>query len=405
MNKTLSLIACAAALSCGTAAAQSSVNLYGLADVSITRVTGYAQGSVTSLSSGHMEGSRWGLKGEEDLGGGYKALFTVESRVELDNGGLGNRPESGNQLPDRLTAGLPASLAAALTNVAIGPSLGVNVNNAGFDRQAWLGLVTPVGGFLMGRQYTPAFEALATFDIMNTQSALSAGQIVTIPAGLDIRYNNTLQYRVVQGPWSGSLMASFNGGASSSSNQLLGLNAIYRGDAFQAGFGYNTKNDSAGLQALRTTVFGASTNLGAWKVSGMFARIEEPNPSAGQELTAGLTAQAVPAPLIATVLDRLKQDANLLHLGARYDMGAAGQLTVAVNRLNDRRSSDADITSYGVAYTYPLSKRTDVYGVLARFNNSANAQAAPGGNAYLGGVTATAGTDSTSIAVGMRHRF
>lgn len=352
-----------------------------------------------------MEGSRWGLKGEEDLGGGYKALFTVESRVELDTGGLGNRPESGNQLPDRLTAGLPASLAAALTNVAIGPSLGVNVNNAGFDRQAWLGLVTPVGGFLMGRQYTPAFEAFATFDIMNTQSALSAAQIVTIPAGLDIRYNNTLQYRVVQGPWSGSLMASFNGGASSSSNQLLGLNALYRGDAFQAGFGYNTKNDSAGLQALRTTVFGASTNLGAWKVSGMFARIEEPNPSAGQELTAGLTAQAVPAPLIATVLDRLKQDANLLHLGARYDMGAAGQLTVAVNRLNDRRSSDADITSYGVAYTYPLSKRTDVYGVLARFNNSANAQAAPGGNAYLGGVTATAGTDSTSIAVGMRHRF
>jgi len=403
MNKLLSLIACAAVLSCGTAAAQSSVNLYGLADVSITRVTGYAQGSVTSLSSGHMEGSRWGLKGEEDLGGGYKALFTVESRVELDNGGLGNRPKSGTQLPDRVTAGLPALLASDLT-ANIGATLGVNVNNAGFDRQAWLGLVTPVGGFLMGRQYTPAFEAFATFDIMNTQSALSAAQIVTIPVGLDIRYNNTLQYRVVQGPWSGSLMASFNGGASSSTNQLLGLNAIYRGDAFQAGFGYNTKNDSAGKQSLRTTVLGASTNLGAWKVSGMFTRIEEPNPSAGPLITSKLTG-TLAEPLIPVVLDRLKQDANLLHLGARYDMGAAGQLTVAVNRLNDRRSSDADITSYGVAYTYPLSKRTDVYGVLARFNNSANAQAAPGGNAYLGGVTATAGTDSTSIAVGMRHRF
>lgn len=403
MNKTLSLIACAAALSCGTAAAQSSVNLYGLADVSITRVTGYAQGSVTSLSSGHMEGSRWGLKGEEDLGGGYKALFTVESRVELDNGGLGNRPKSGTQLPDRVTAGLPALLASDLT-ANIGATLGVNVNNAGFDRQAWLGLVTPVGGFLMGRQYTPAFEAFATFDIMGTQSSLSAGQIITIPAGLDIRYNNTLQYRVAQGPWSGSLMASFNGGASSSSDQLLGLNALYRGDAFQAGFGYNTKNDSAGKQSLRTTVLGASTNLGAWKVSGMFTRIEEPNPSAGPLITSKLTG-TLAEPLIPVVLDRLKQDANLLHLGTRYDMGAAGQLTVAVNRLNDRRSSDADITSYGVAYTYPLSKRTDVYGVLARFNNSANAQAAPGGNAYLGGVTATAGTDSTSIAVGMRHRF
>lgn len=405
MKKALSLIACAAALVCNGALAQSSVTLYGLADVSLTRVTGYAQGSVTSLSSGHMEGSRWGVKGEEDLGGGYKALFTLESRVELDTGGLGNRPESGNQLPDRLTAGLPASLAAALTNVAIGPSLGVNVNNAGFDRQAWVGLVTPVGGFLMGRQYTPAFEALATFDIMNTQSALSAGQIITIPVGLDIRYNNALQYRVVKGPWSGSLMASFTGGASSSSNQLLGLNALYRGDAFQAGFGYNTKNDSAGQQALRTTVLGASTNQGAWKLSGMLARIEEPNPSSGPELTAGLTTAGVPTALISTVLDRLKQDANLLHLGVRYDLGAAGHVTLAYNKLNDKRASNADTTSYGLAYAYPLSKRTGLYTVLTRFSNSGTAQAAPGGNGYLGGVTATAGTDSTSIALGMRHSF
>ena len=74
-------------------------------------------------------------------------------------------------------------------------------------------IAAPIGGFLMGRQYTPAFEALATFDIMGTQSSLSAGQIITIPAGVDIRYNNALQYRVVQGPWSGSLMASFTGGA------------------------------------------------------------------------------------------------------------------------------------------------------------------------------------------------
>ena len=149
----------------------------------------------------------------------------------------------------------------------------------------------------------------------------------------------------------------------------------------------------------------ASANQGAWKVSGLFVRIEEPNPSSGPELAAGLAAQSVPQPLIDTVLDRLKQDANLVHLGVRYDMGTAGHLTLAVNRLNDRRSADADITSYGVAYTYPLSKRTNLNAVLARFNNSANAQAAPGGNGYLGGVTATAGRDATSLALGMRHSF
>ena len=107
MNKTL--IAAAAALTSLGASAQ--VTLYGLLDVSLTHVSGYAQGGVTALSSGHLEGSRWGLKGEEDLGGGYKALFTLESRFEADTGTLGNRPLSGNQVPDRLVAGLPAPAA------------------------------------------------------------------------------------------------------------------------------------------------------------------------------------------------------------------------------------------------------------------------------------------------------
>lgn len=400
MKKTL--IATAAALA--SAGAWSQVTLYGLADVSLTHVTGYAQGSVTRLSSGHMEGSRWGIKAEEDMGGGYKALVTLESRIELGTGGLSNRPASGSQIPDRLTAGLPAAVAAGVAG-AIGPSLGVNLNNAGFDRQAWVGLVTPVGGFLMGRQYTPGFEAFATFDIMNVQSALSPGQMVTVPAGIDIRYNNTVQYRIVQGPWSGALMYGLGEGASSTSNRLLGINTLYKGGAFNVGFGHNTKKNSAGQQALRTTVLGASTARGSWTVSGMLARIDEPNPSSGPELGAGLAAAGVPAPLVSSVLSRLTQDANLLHVGARYDMGTAGHVTVAYNKLNDKRASNADVTSYGVAYTYPLSRRTNLNAVLTRFNNSATAQVAPGGNGYLGGVTATAGRDATSLALGMRHSF
>ncbi|MFT5933492.1 MAG: putative porin, partial [Hydrogenophaga sp.] len=163
-----------------------------------------------------MEGSRWGIKGSEDMGSGYRALFTLENRVELGTGSQSNRPTSGNQLPDRLTAGLPPAVAGALTNAAIGSSIGVNLSNAAFDRQAWVGLVTPIGGFLMGRQYTPAYETVATFDIMATQSALAAGQVAGIPTGVDIRYNNALQYRIVQDPWNAALMYGFGEGASSS---------------------------------------------------------------------------------------------------------------------------------------------------------------------------------------------
>jgi len=398
------LIAAAACLACTGASAQ--VSLYGLADIHLTHISGYAQGGVTRLNSGHMDGSRWGLKVEEDMGGGWKALATMEGRVELENGSLGNRPNSGNQLPDRLTVGLPPSVANALTNTAIGPTLGVNTTNNLFDRQAWAGLVTPVGGILAGRQYTPAFEALATFDTMNTQSSLSVGQLGTVPPIVDIRYNSTVQYRIVQGPWNAALMYGFPSGAAGDDSRLIGFNTLYKTDSFSAGIAHNTKKNSAGQQSLKTTIVGASMNTGNWLVSGLYGRIEEPNSSSGPALNAGLTAAGVPAVIIGNVLDRLKQDADLLHIGLRYTLGRPGHhVTVAVNRLNDKRAANADVTSYGIAYAYPLSKRTSVHTVLTRFNNSGTGQVAPGGNGYLGGVTARAGADATSVSVGLRHVF
>jgi predicted porin len=405
MKTKLSLVAAACLLASSAWAQQSTATIYGVADVGITSVSGLRQGSVIGINSGIMEGTRWGIRTTEDLGGGWRVLTTLESRVELDTGAAGNRPASGTQLPDRITAGLLPAVAAGVTG-AIGSTLGVNTGNNLFDRQAWVGLVTPIGGFLAGRQYTPAFEALGTFDIMQTQSSLSAGQLVTVPAGVDIRQNNSLQYRIVQGPISASAMIGFGEtGSSTSNSRLLGLNAIYKTDRFSAGFGYNTKNNSAGQRALSTLIVGATANFGSVAVNGMLANIKEPNVSTGPELLAGLTGAGIPVGIVNAVIDRLKQDANLLHVGARYTMSNSSHVTVAINRLNDKRASNADTTSYGVAYTYPFSKRTNMNFVLTKFDNSANGQAAPGGNGYLGGVTSNAGRDSLSIAVGLRHAF
>ena len=404
MKAKLSFLAAACLLAGSALAQQSSVTLYGLADVGVTSVGGYKQGRVMAVNSGIMEGSRWGIRTVEDLGGGWRVLSTLESRIEVDTGGVGNRPPSGSQLPDRITAGLLPAVAAGVTG-AVGPTLGVNTGNNLFDRQAWVGLVTPIGGFLAGRQYSPGFETLASFDIMQTQSAMSPGQLVTIPQGVDIRVNNSLQYRIVQGPFNAAAMIGFGEAGSTSNSRLMGINTIYKADRFSVGFGHNTKNNSAGQRALSTTIFGASANFGNISVSGMLANIKEPNASSGPELFAGLTNGGVPALIANSVVDRLKQDANLLHLGARYTMSNSSHVTVALNRFNDKRASNADITSYGVAYTYPFSKRTNANLVLTKFNNSPNAQAAPGGNGYLGGVTSAAGTDSTSIAIGLRHAF
>lgn len=405
-------VALVSALCCaGLAQAQtgSSVTLYGLVDAGITSVSGLQAGTVTQLASGIMEGSRWGLKGNEDLGGGYRTIFTLESRFELDTGALNNKPISGAQLPDRLATaaglGLPAPYANTVLAVAsgLGATLGVNLTNNLFDRQAYVGLVTPFGGFLAGRQYTPAYETQATYDIMQTQSALAAGQIASIPAAFDIRISNALAYRFVKDGISGSFMYALGEVAGDSDkSRLLGINANYKADNFSVGIGYNTKNNELGQKSLTNTVLGASMDFGGSKISTMVAKVSDDNPT-GLAAT-GVALGTAGAPVYQAFLEGLRADGTLFHIGYRNVTGPH-TISVAYNRYDDKRPANADVSSYGMAYTYALSKRTDLSAVLVRFDNSDKAQAAPGGNGYLGGVTKEPGMDSTGLAFGIRHRF
>jgi predicted porin len=89
-----SVLAMALALALPAASAQgpatNGVELYGLIDVGFESIDNGAV-SVNRISSGLSTGSRWGIRGREDLGGGYFALFTLESRIEVDTGQLSNK--------------------------------------------------------------------------------------------------------------------------------------------------------------------------------------------------------------------------------------------------------------------------------------------------------------------------
>lgn len=100
-----------AVLACtGGAMAQSNVTLYGRIDASLgsTKFNGV---STTQLYSGNLSASRWGMRGSEDLGGGLKAIFQLETGINADEG--------------------------------TGPS--------GFSRQSWVGLSGGFGTVRMGK--------------------------------------------------------------------------------------------------------------------------------------------------------------------------------------------------------------------------------------------------------------
>ena len=433
--KKLTLVATAVLglLSASGAMAQSTVTLYGLVDAGYNHVSGLKNGSFNGIASGIMEGSRWGLRGNEDLGGGYRAIFTLESRFEADTGSVSNRPASGNQVPDRVgttvqstltnslspaqLAGLNGALAAqgltlpryiGLLNSGLADSaFGVNIGSQGnrlFDRQAFAGLITPFGAFTLGRQYTPGYLTSAAFDASGTQSSLAAGQVASLPAAFDIRLSNTVQYGIKTGGITAAVMyGAAETSAINATGRFVGALAMYKGDSFSAGAGYNTRKDEFGNKSLTNSVVGATFDVGPGTVYGQYATIKDDNPSGLSPLISTVNAAFQPS-FRNAYNAAFRQDARLMHIGYKFITGPHTIVT-AFNRLDDKRAVNADTDSYGVTYTYALSKRTNLNAVLTRFNNKGAGQIAPGGNGFLGGVTASAGTDSTNVAFGIRHTF
>ena len=95
-----SLIALAVLAASGAAMAQSTVTLYGLIDVSLQNykkpsidaaLTTISSLTQNRMQSGLQNGSRWGVKGSEDLGGGLNAVFDLQSGFNVDTGVSGQQ--------------------------------------------------------------------------------------------------------------------------------------------------------------------------------------------------------------------------------------------------------------------------------------------------------------------------
>jgi predicted porin len=293
-------------------------------------------------------------------------------------------------------------------------SLGVNVDSTParfWDRQAYVGLVTPYGAILLGRQYTPAYEMTATFDTLGTQSSLTVGQVISVPAGIDIRVSNAIQYRIVLGGLTAGAMYSLGDPntvtGNTKANRFGGAMVMYKAGPYAAGIGYNQRNNDLGQESLRSTMVGASAQIGPGTVSALFGEIKDDNPSGVSTIATGLTpltGAAAAALVQAAFTEGVKQDGSLVHIGYKWPMGG-NTLYVAYTSYDDKRPPNADVTSYGVVYSYALSKRTDINAVLAHFDNKNLAQAAPGQAGFFGGFTKSAGTDANNVALGIRHRF
>ena len=101
--RTKMAAACAALIGHCAMAQSTDVTLYGVVDLGLRNGSGLTAsnaptaGSSHSLGSGIHTTSRWGLRGSEDLGGGAKALFNLESGLNADTGAPANATKPGKE--------------------------------------------------------------------------------------------------------------------------------------------------------------------------------------------------------------------------------------------------------------------------------------------------------------------
>ena len=219
-----SLIALAVLAASGVAMAQSSVTMYGVADLGLVKSNGI---SAQMSGSGFMNNgtSRLGVRGVEDLGGGLKASFNFEHGLSLEDGS-GNK--SGGQM---------------------------------WSRAAWLALQGGFGRFQMGRTLNPSFYGVAAWELTGTANYSAVGNQFNF-TGEGPRTNSLFQYTTPNlGGFSGTLgyiMKPDNGG-----NAQYDLNGIYANGPLAVALSYNKTNTMKGNMAL-----GASYDFGMAKVAG-----------------------------------------------------------------------------------------------------------------------------------------
>ena len=325
MKKSLLALAVLTAVS-GAAFAQSSVTLYGKVDLGLVLDSGNTNGKSIRLDSGVTGGSRIGFKGVEDLGGGMKAAFQLET-------------------------GYCADSAAGAPNFCTG-------SNQFMGRQAHGDLTGAFGAISAGRQYSIGFNNLSTIDPFGTGFA---GQINNIVDPSGIRLNNSVTYATPNmGGFVGSAEIAFGEQTGNwEANRETGAGLTYASGPAYVGFSFYDVSNAAGNGAARKNyTFGGTYDFGVVKLHALVQKSTGPATLDVLDVMGGVT---VPI--------------------------AGGNLMASYIHHNDRTSKDADAQQIGIGYIYPLSKRTSVYTAFAKINNQhtaaftvGNATAAGTGN-------------------------
>jgi predicted porin len=357
MHRTLSVVrpltlvrpaalAAALLLAGASAQAQSTVSVYGLLDVAAGQFQVAGGQKIKRLDSGNFSTSYLGFRGSEDLGGGLRANFTLESFLLVDAG----------------TAG--------------------RVNNVdGFwGRNANVGLSGGFGSLRFGRMGPPLFVSSLLFNSFGDSFGYSPTirQYYSAPYGTplvgDSGWNNSIGYSTPRfGGLTANVQVAAGEGAANARGPNWGANLVYFGGPVGLTFAAQ-KVEAQGTLGRPISAFPGFRSQSAYQLGGSFnagfARFFAQYGSIDTKANAGVKVKN-------------------LHLSASVPVGPQGAFLAAYGSSSIKTAGaaiepESDMLTLG--YTHKLSKRTELYGIYLS-------------DKYTGRST------GTTLATGMRHTF
>jgi predicted porin len=395
LNKTIVCIAITSAFAT-SAFAQSSVSLYGVIDEGLDYTNNVGGSHVVEMTSGYAQGSRWGLKGSEDLGGGLKTVFQIESGFNVNNGKLAQ-------------------------------------GGLGFGRQAYVGLESePYGTLTFGRQYDSVVDYLA----QTTANGNWGGYLLSHPFDNDntdntFRVNNTVKYAspdLAGFQFGGTYSFSNSPGFANNRQLSIGAQYTYGGLLIAAAYlsadnpgstsggaiagSSSTAAADANFQSGRLRIFGAGINytVGPATLGFAYTNTNIGNPVANLAyLSAQETIQPTSGALAGGTLTSLKY--QNFELNGKYQFTPAffvgAQYVYTLENYDATTGSvQPKIHTVGLMADYNLSKRTDVYlqGAFQKITGDATGSALD--QAYVPGAQDLSSSSSQLVVrAAIRHTF
>lgn len=344
MNKTKLFAAFVLSGLATVAMAESSVTLYGIVDLSLSRESN-SSGTATRMESGVLNGSRFGFKGTEDLGGGLAARFQLEGGINADDGSLAQ----GGRI---------------------------------FGRTAWVGFEGGFGQVRLGRQYTPIYLTLLNVDPFGGAlkgDMASRNWFNNGGARID---NSVAYYSPTMSGFSASALYGLGEVPDkSSASRTLGLSLVYNQGPVVLATAYNRRDNAAATDNERAAFVGGSYDFGPVKVHAAYDDVRGSN-----------ALVYVPVHLSDSMV------------GVSAPVGP-GRLMLSYIRKNDKLNADTDAHQWAVGYQYDLSKRTALYASYANAKNQKNSKINTRYNVNFTDNGGTPGTSDKVFDIGIRHSF